>query len=491
MNIKRRERLWLSGSLIGSSLLFFAFSATAFSLESDIKPANVNEAEYSALKDRLSVSMFFRGELADRIMDAGLQGRLLKLTGSETRADVREALLNWIKKNPDKAANLYFYLSHNESPGAIPAETKYSMSSWEIHPRFLALIKALMAAAGDKGVSDEALNLAADRLFGGPQAASEEGIIEPGRVRTEKTAFFSGYADYKLNRAGLDRELKSLRTWTDSLRNGLDPADVSSPLARFFDETFSAYGSFTVAASALKSRSALTAEESVGLEKERRFLRGKLAALTLRELAARVNKAVSGFGAEDAELFGEAKALSGDLENAAGDFEAGRGARGDMGGVLNAADRDCAVFCARAGAAKALAVMRFRLGRTAGFSCLYDYLSWLCFERFYPAGEYVRARGALQGGEALLRRARARLDRGALEDGSGDLPAEMAEFIGSLEAVEKISAFNKRAQFFLWGLVFRPAELEVSAPAGKLSFKPAFTFFRITVDNGQRIGNRE
>ncbi|MCX5784331.1 MAG: hypothetical protein NTX59_01435 [Elusimicrobia bacterium] len=482
MDIKRRKLnilSLLSVPLIVFLFFCFAFPAPAFSLEQDIKPANVNEAEYSALKDRLSVSLFFRGELADKIMDAGLQNRLLKLDGGETRAQIREALLNWIKKNPDKAANLYFYLSRGGSPGAMPAEIKYSISSWKIHPRFLGLINALITAAGDKKVSDETLNLAADRLFGGPQVSPEAGGVEPGPARTEETAFFSGYADYKLNRAGLERELKNLRTWTDSLRDGFEPAEASKPLAQFFEETFSAYGSFAASASALKPRSALTAEESAGLEKERRFLRGKLAALTLRELAAGVNRAVRGLGVEDAELFREAKALSVNLEKAAGDFEAGRGAPGNMSSVLPAVGRDCAVFCARAGAAKSLAVLRVRRRRTAGFSCLYDYLSWLCFERFYPAGEYVRARCALQGGEALLRRARARLDQGDIEDGSGDLSAELAEFIGSLETVEKISAFNKRAQFFLWGLVFRPAEIEASVSAGKLSFKPAFTFFRL------------
>ena len=98
----------LSVPLIGFLLFCFAFSAPVFSLEPDIKPANINEAEYSALKDRLSVSLFFRGELADKIMDAGLQDRLLKLTGRETRSEIREALLNWIKKTPTRPRTFIF-----------------------------------------------------------------------------------------------------------------------------------------------------------------------------------------------------------------------------------------------------------------------------------------------------------------------------------------------------------------------------------------------
>ena len=90
------------------AVLVFAFSVGGYCLEQDIKPVNVDETEYARLKDRLSVSLFFRGELADKIMDAGLQGRFLKLNGGETHAQVREALINWIKKNPVEAANLYF-----------------------------------------------------------------------------------------------------------------------------------------------------------------------------------------------------------------------------------------------------------------------------------------------------------------------------------------------------------------------------------------------
>jgi len=463
------------------AVLLVSFSASGFSLEQDIKPVNVNEAEYSALKDRLSVSLFFRGELADRIIDAGLQGRLLELQGGETHSEVRGALLDWIKKNPDKAANLYFYLSRHGSYGVMPAEIKYSKPSWELNPRFLGLIKALKAAAGDRGMSDETLNLSAARLFEGPQVPPEARGIEPDRARAEGTAFFSGYADYKLNRAGLEKELKNLRGWTDSLRDGKETGDASETQRRLFDEAFSAYGAFTAAASAFKSRSALTAGESAGLEKSRRVLKGKLAALTLYEMAGRVHKAAGGLGREDVELIGEAKLLSGNFEKAAGELEAGLYAPGEMARVLRAAGHARAVFCARAGAVKTLSALSLRLERAAGFSCLYDYLFSVYFERFYPDSDCVRARGALQGGEALLRSASARLGRGAPGELGGDLSAELAAFIGSVEIVEKISVFNRRAQFFLWGLIFRPFELEVSASAGKLKFKPAFTFFEITL----------
>jgi hypothetical protein len=280
-----------------------------------------------------------------------------------------------------------------------------------------------------------------------------------------------------------------LRGWIDALREDFQAAGVSSEAERGMDapsllrrrllaETLSAYGTFAASASALRARSALTREESAGLEKERNYLRSKLAALTLLELTARVNGAARGFGGKDPGLFEEAGGLSGSFEKAARNFEEGAAAPGDIARVLPEAGRACAGFCVRASAARSLLKLRVRLRRT-GFSCLYDYLSCEFLERFYPETAYARARGAMAGAASILSRARRRLRLARLEDTDGDLAGEISAFNGSLEIIEKASAANRRAQFFLWGVFFRPVELEFSFSDGKLSFKPVFTFFRV------------
>ena len=489
----------LSIAFRGFLFLFFAFSALAFREDPEIKPANVNEAEYASLKDRISISLFFRGELADKIMDAGLQTRLLNLSGRESRSEVREALLGWIKRNPAEAANLYFYLSRSGSPAALPAEIKYSQPAWEINPRFLDLMNALTAAAGNKKLSDEMLNLAAGRLFEGPQVPAEGPGVELGRGRTEGTGFFSNYADYKLNRSGLEREMLKLRGWTDALREGFrsrtapEAAGASSEAGmdppsprrrRLLVDTLSAYDAFSASASALRARSALTREESAGLEKERNSLRNKLAALTLLELAARVTEAARGLGGEDARLFEDTEALSGSFEKAARNFEEGTAVPGDIARVLPEAGRACAGFYARVSAARSLLKLRARLA-AAGFSCLYDYLCCGFLERFYPETAYARARGAMAGAGSVLARAGSRLRSAQAADTDGDLAAEISAFTGALEIVEKASAVNRRAQFFLWGIFFRPMELECSFSEGRLTFKPVFTFFRIAGFKGE------
>ena len=467
-------------------LLLFVFVVGGVCLEPDMKPENADGSEYAGIKDRLSVSMFFRGELADKIMDAGMQGRLLKLSGAEPRSEVRAALLGWIKENPKEAADLYFYLSLGASRGA-PPEIKYSLHLWEINPRFQGLVNALTAAAGDKGLADEALNSAAGRLFEGPQNFNEGPGVESGPAAGGDAGFFSGYADYKLNRAGLEKEMLKLRGWTEALREGFSVAGApretaagtdkgSNSRRSLFAETLADYGAFSSSVSALRARSALTSGESAGLEKARNRLRGKLAALTLLELAARVNWAVRGLEIEDGRLSDEARSLSGSFEEAARGFEAGSAVAGDAARVLPAAGRACAVFCARAFAVRSLLKLRARLLRAVGFSCLYDYLSWRWLERFYPDGVYVKARRALAGGDALLSRARQSLESRAFAE-DGGLSLEIAAFTRSLETVEKISAFNKRAQFFPWGLLLRPAELRAYFSGGKLKFKPVFAMF--------------
>jgi len=85
----------------------------------------------------------------------------------------------------------------------------------------------------------------------------------------------------------------------------------------------------------------------------------------------------------------------------------------------------------------------------------------------------------MAGAASVLLRARRRLCLAQASDTDGDLAGEISELTRSLEIVEKASAVNRRTQFFLWGVFFRPVELEFSFSNGKLSFKPVFTFFRV------------
>ena len=74
-----------------------------------------------------------------------------------------------------------------------------------------------------------------------------------------------------------------------------------------------------------------------------------------------------------------------------------------------------------------------------------------------------------------------------LKAGEGDLagalegPGGRAEELeAALAAVRGASAANRAAQFFLWGVVFRPLEIEVSARGGRPFFRPALTFYAVT-----------
>jgi hypothetical protein len=137
----------------------------------EVPPSSVDAEELNAIRDRLMTGLFFRGELADAIIDAGLHDRVVKLTGRETLSEVRLALLDWIKKNPEEAAKLYFYIKGRPPTAARPPEViDYKMPYWEINPNFLGLVQGLSGAAKDPAMSDEEMNLVAQRLFGGVQA---------------------------------------------------------------------------------------------------------------------------------------------------------------------------------------------------------------------------------------------------------------------------------------------------------------------------------
>ena len=127
--------------------------------EPEVRFQSVNETARTEIRDRLQTSLFFRGELADRILEADMAGSLVDLGAVETNAEARAALLEWIRKNPDKAADLYFQLKDG-LPAARETGPRTGGMRWEYNPKFIELVKALNDAARNSAVSPDAPMLA-------------------------------------------------------------------------------------------------------------------------------------------------------------------------------------------------------------------------------------------------------------------------------------------------------------------------------------------
>lgn len=464
--------------LLAFVLLLPLLAASPFEAPPDpeIKASNAQAVELSSVRDRIITSLFFRGEVADSMIASGTAGRVVDLEGFETNAEVRSALLEWIEKNPDKAATLYLHL---DQTGVAPPDslTAYD-ASWEFNSKFISLVKSLNAAAKDGSVSGETLEMAARRLYEDPQAAEDGGGPEVrGGAASSGSGFFSGYADYRLNKAGLEREVAAAGAWLDGARGpgGRGPAGQE----KFYGAALAEYGGFVVAASSVKGRGAITAEESRGLEARRVALRARLAALALRVRAAELGRALgllneAGAGRLSRGL-SEVKAR---LEASAARAETGRLTLAELGRLTRQAELEFSSAYLRYGAYSGLLDLR-RRAAAPGFSCFYDYAvyRWLAF--FSPGSAYPRARAALASALPALDAVLAGIDSGTLGGGAEGLEVMTAAVDAALRAVSEASRFNRAAQFFQWGLLFRPVECGASFAGGGLSLRPAVTFYEL------------
>lgn len=458
--------------LLTALLLLAALPAPA----QEIAPQRVQTDELSQVQDRLMTSLFFRGELADMMIAAGEAGNFVDLEGVETNSEARSLLLSWIRKNPSAAAEVYLHL---KGGGRSPKEVEIYRTSYKLNANFLALIKNLNAAAGDKGVPAEALELAARRLYEGPQAEAEAPAVAAGAGRGSGSFFPGEYADHRLNRAGLGKELTAAGAWLDALRGpaGKGPAG----LEKYFGQALAEYAAFVTAAAAVKGREAITAEESRALEARRAFLRGRLAALgmraraaELRELLARLEKAAGEPGAE--KLLAALKGAVSALEARAAVIEAGGAAIGELAGLARAAEKEFYAAYLRASVYNSLLALKKR-SAAAPFSCVYDYVFFRYLEKFFPGSPYPLARALLLKAPGGLSPALAAAGAGDLNAALGAAGSEAAAISAAAATVQRASRLNRGLQFFQWGLLARPVEYRFAPGGGR----PVFTFVDILI----------
>lgn len=428
-------------------------------------PAPAAREDTAAVRDKLAASLSARGDLADRIIDSGLAHRFVGTQGLETHAALRSALLEWIRLNPDKAAAAS--LGMKEAGGKLHDSIETREMSWRFNPAFLEAIRALNAAAGGSAVSKEEMELAARRLYGAePPADEAPAVVFGGGAGRAADAARIDYADYRLDKAGLDRELARAGAWLEAVRQGGggDPAGAGAA-------AFGSYQEFLVAASEVKGRAAMTQREARRLETLRARLRGRLAALALRRRSAALRSALlslrSARSGAAAPLLAALEAGAATLDGLAADAaEAGLARAGEL---AEAGENAFAEIYLRYTVYEALRALLGRAG-PAGFSCFNDYVVYRGLAALFPGAAYPRARAALAAAAGPLENALALAAAGDLAGAVSGVDAASLERDAAI--VEAFSARNRAVQFFGWGLVFRPLELELAATAGRPSFRP-------------------
>lgn len=457
------------------NLLYPAFSA-ARAADPGVPPAAAGAGELRDIRDRLAVNLFARGELADAIIEAGLQNSLVKLTGREAYPDVRHALIGWITNNPDEAARTFYYLKDRRSGEAGPSvAVSYQMPSWKINPRFLELLRGVNSAAKNAAISDEEMSLAVHRLFEGEQARPEAGAPAGPAASVPGPAGRGAaisYADYRLDPARAERESRTLAVWFERVKAALEEAgpDAENENAyalrrRCFEETFSAYRSFALALSGLKGRNRITGEEAAGLEGLRRSLRKNLGVMDALFVMSRIDKEVRALPARSpgaeflrTDAFRIKEALNAFLADLRANPESASYAALRLHELKKAFDFWNLRFIAHG----RLSDLKNRMtGR--GFSCVLDKLVFQYLSRFRPSAAYARLAAESAGRAAAVDAA---LDGVAAGDYEGavlfaggekqPLAARILEAESEAARLEYYSGFNRRLQFFFWDVFVNP-----------------------------------
>ncbi|MEW5905729.1 MAG: hypothetical protein AB1734_02985 [Elusimicrobiota bacterium] len=430
---------------------------------------------FEETRDRLMSSLFFRGETADLIIEAGMAGQFVAIEEGEPYAEVREKMLAWIRRDPNQAAKIYLYLRKGRDASAERGYT-YKEYSFEISPHFVGLVKALSAAAADGAASDEDLSAAGRRLFAGlamePDGSpggtmritpSDEGPSDDGSSLVN--------ADYKLDKKALSSSARKLGAWADSARRDLENAagPRAGRRAGLVEKAFADYRGLLGAASSVSGRDRITAAEAARLEKLRLSVRGGLSASSLLAAADDL-EALAGVMERRGRPSSarRAREAAAELDGAGARIESGGAASAEISRLVHEGERIYLAASFGARAALLLANMAATAARPQ-FSCLYDFLADRYFRRAAPASAYSRSKRLLEELGRAAPGAAELAEKGdfggafsalSAASGAGLSPETAAAGFGeALSLSVSVSRANARAQYLAGGVLLNPLGL--------------------------------
>ncbi|MBO4556684.1 MAG: hypothetical protein J5706_07980, partial [Elusimicrobiales bacterium] len=440
-------------------------------------------------------------------------GTYVDLSSYGSYSELKVAVLTWIMDNPKKASDYAVRMSgagtvkgagmspeikvtengvestgvEIRSDGTV-GRTKYK---YYITDGFMSKIKALTAAASNPDSSPEEMIRAGRMMYdaGSSKTGKSSSISSPrdsgffssggssdavdlsgtsyGRARSS----YSGtYDDFKLNRAALEQETSRAERIISAFRG-----DGSGPKGaeQYFAHAWKAYGNFEGFVSPLKSRKVITSSESEKLEHLRADLRKSLAGLSLRlmslyaeEMSRSIKDGDEGHAAMIKSLRRLISNLDSRLEEAGSTDDLQK-----ISGILSLAGAEFSAFYMSYSVYSRASDLK-KQAENLSFSCLYDKIMFAVLSRIAPGSPYVAARKNLKQSASKMtpvieQSAAGNIDA-AFSGGNMDVLNQ------ALFAALDYSLSNRKAQYFSWGMIFRPFELNVIMRNGKPVFLPSF-----------------
>ena len=456
--------------------------------------------------NKILTDLSYRGKVADKMLETGIAGTLLNLSRYPTYSEAREAMIFWISKNPEKAADYAAMIYGGEKGNASPdanlgigsfgndysvdehGNIVHTIYNFSLSDGFMAKIKALNNAAADRTLSLENLSEAGRKLFEGSSAyqgrlesefEAADGVYIGGSGKSRRNGFSGGfrpakysgsYDNIKINREAVDYESKRAGDLLALLRgNGGGPEGAE----QYYSYAWKAYGNFTGYSSPLKSRKVITEKESFKLEQLRTDLRKALAGLSMQmmslyaeEMSRSLNPSSAGYESMLSSLRRLIESIEEKLAYA--------GNQKDLSEITKKLSEAQAEFSAlyMAYSVYSSAISIEKKAAETGFSCFADWALYKILSHLCPDIPFVRARADMKNFSkdifSSLKKAASGNLKEAIEDGSIDA-------LGSaVSAVREYSLKNRKQQYFFWGMFFRPFEIEIFMVKGRAVFKPSF-----------------
>lgn len=201
-------------------MLLFLITASFSSSQQTPSFQKEEDVLLSETENKIRKELFFRGEVADCILENNLLSRITKKNFS-TYSQAREYLIFWAERNPREAASFYLGAKSGD-PLVYKGEISYVITSGRLKSHFLELVENLKKAAGDNSLNQEELRLSGSRLF--------EGFITWGEGETGnqfsnarpygKNSIQAGFSGLKFNAQALIEEERNLKDAYDILVKG-------------------------------------------------------------------------------------------------------------------------------------------------------------------------------------------------------------------------------------------------------------------------------
>lgn len=469
----------------------------------DTKPSESTvtqeNTQYQQIRDKLLTNLFFRGELADKIIENNLHNTLIEFAGNESYADIRAELIKWIEQHPEEAARLFMHLKS----GTISIkEISTRITGYKINPFFLGLVQDLVTASKDKSLSDEALSIASKRLFEGmPYDAYEQvvlpeqksGVKAPWSNQRQKIQQITGtdffhphYADFKINTETLNKEYKlitnmfeevqrRLKSDLDNYASSMKNDENNNILAKrenLFKQTFQMYQNFLISLSSFKGRKNITKKESELIEKERHLLRKSLALLhtlsRIYELNVQYDVLLkTSAGSEFQNILKELLNLKQLFMEYASSLENTQMQLSQIYAKLRNVEKLLFNWTL-----KFIVYDRFVRLKTAiermNFSCILDKIISEYLMKFFPMSNYAKTKTEILEFSRVLDSYIKKISSGNFENVFSLIDFEkIMDINAKIRMISDFSKFNENIQFIFWDAFFNPFKITYKPPSSQ------------------------